>query len=140
MLTLDDKAVVGEALDRLFLLFYGTNLCRTYRADPADACDDAEIQISILILLAIGACVIVLGALFAPIRLSALLDGGRKSIGGLVVVTGLVVYLVHRRYGRYELTPELSRTYQTPQHRRTAAYIYWGGAVGWIVIVAMVLS
>ena len=55
-------SALGRVVDDLFLRLYAKNLSRKYRG----ACADTEIQMSTLLLLSFSACLLILGALFAP--------------------------------------------------------------------------
>jgi hypothetical protein len=138
MAALESKSVVS-ALDGLFLRLYAKNLLRSYRNDPASACTDTEIQMSTIILLAIGGCVMIIGALVAPGLLRKLFAGGTVPVAAVLVMTVAVVNVVHRRFVRFERAPEMSLVFQTPQHTRTATLIFWGVAVGWLVIMIVTL-
>lgn len=135
-----DPVRLDRALDALFLRLYAKNLGRSSRGEPENACTDTEIQVSTMLLLAIGAAILIVGSVFFPSYLLMLVHGGNWAIAFLVALTVAVVYWVHKRFGGYQRTPELARQYLTPQNRRWSLIAFWSVMVGWLIVMMLALG
>ncbi len=130
--------MLDHALESCFLRLYAKNLKKSYRNAPENACTDAEIQLSTMLLMVIGIVFLFVGALFFPTYMRNLFSGGD---GMYVAVTALgiaVVYGVHKRFGGYVLKAEVARQFISKQNSRWSLVIYWAVIIGSIVIVWIV--
>jgi hypothetical protein len=130
---------VNRKLDALFLRLYANNLARSFRSDPANACADSEIQMTTAVLIVMFSVFLIAGSLAFPVFLRAFLSGGDASYAVLIASTIAVAYWTHKRFGGYELTPELANEYATKQSKRWSVIGYWSIMVGFLVIAWTVL-
>jgi len=130
---------LDRTLDTLFLRLYAKNLTRSFRAEPENACADTEIQLSTMLLLTIGALVLLFGTLLFPEYLLKALNGGNWTIAFLAVLTAIVAYSVHKRFGKYEKTPEMALQYRTPENRRWSRMLFWSVPIALLVVMLLTL-
>jgi hypothetical protein len=109
--------VLFRTLDNLFLRLYAKNLARSFRNDPENACADSEIQMTTIILLSFGAIFLITGVIFFPSNLASFISGGGSSVGVLLALTVAIAVGVHKRFGRFEDTPELTLQYNSARQR-----------------------
>jgi hypothetical protein len=129
-----------RGLEYLFLRLYAKNLARPFRSEPENASTDTEIQVSTIVVMAIFAIVLIVGSVLFPVYLRRLINGGDSSIALLIVVVLAVVYGIHRRFGRYQDTPELARqAYGSRDHKRSSI-IYWSVMIGWLIVAILTLG
>ena len=100
--------MLDQALESLFLRIYARNLGKSYRAEPANACTDAEIQISTMLLMLIGIIFLIFGAILFPSYIGGFFAGGDGIYFAVIALGMAVVIGVHKRFGRYERSPELA--------------------------------
>lgn len=125
---------IERRLDTLFLRLYARNLARSYRSDPANACADAEIQLTTMVLIVLLTVFLIAGTIAFPDYLSIFLNSG-DSIGGVCIALTIgIAYGTHKRFGGYERTPELARDYATAKSHRWSIIVYWSVMVGFVVI------
>ena len=129
-----------QALDHLFLRLYAKNLARSFRGEPENACADAEIQLSTILLLTIGALILIIGSLLFPQVLTMLFRDQHWSIGFLVAITLAVVIGVHRRFGRYAKAPHLAEPYRTQKNSRWSFLLFWSVLVIWVIVTLMTVG
>jgi hypothetical protein len=103
--------MLDHALESLFLRIYAKNLRKSYRNDPENACTDAEIQLSTMLLMVIGISFLILGAVFFPTYLRSFFSGGDGMYIAVITLGIVVVYGVHKRFGGYALNAESARRY-----------------------------
>jgi hypothetical protein len=127
-------------LDKLFLRFYAKNLNRSYRSDPGNACNDTEIQFTTMILIIIVALFFVVASVFFPTLLALFLNSRDLKYGVLIALTIAVAYGVHKRFGRFEYSPELARPYYTVKNHRWSMIAYWSVMLGFLVVALMFLG
>jgi hypothetical protein len=131
--------VLDRALESTFLRIYAKNLIRSYRSEPENACSDAEIQMSTMLLMTIFIVFLLAGALLFPSFLNVYFKGGDLMYGPMIVVALGVIFGVHKRFGRYERMPELARGYATKTNSRWSLVAFWSimllaFAVIWLVL------
>jgi hypothetical protein len=131
--------MLDQKLDVLFLRIYAKNLNRSYRSDPANACTDTEIQMSTIILITALALFLIMGSILFPASLTLFLNSRDLKYGVLIAFTIAVAYGVHKRFGRYENSPELARRYDTAKSHRWSQIAYWAVMVGFLLIALTVL-
>jgi hypothetical protein len=129
----------NRALDKLFLRIYAKNLKRSYRSDPANACNDAEIQVTTMLLIAILAFFCIVGSIFFPVSFALFLNSRDLKYGVLIALTIAVAYGVHKQFGSYENSPELARKYDTVKNHRWSMIAYWSVMVGFLFVVLVFL-
>jgi hypothetical protein len=127
--------MLDRALESWFLRIYAKNLKKSYRNEPENACTDAEIQLSTMLLMVIGIVFLILGAIFFPIYLRKFFSGGDGMYIGVIALGIAVVYGVHKRFGGYVLKTESARRYVSSRNSRGSLIIYWLVMIGSIVII-----
>jgi len=132
--------MVNRALEYLFLRLYAKNLSRSTRGDPANACDDSEIQMTTILMLALGGLALITGALFFPNSMLRWLKARNPMLGSLLVATVIVAFAVHRRFGGYEQVPELARKFQSQRNNRWASIIFWSVIGGWLLVALLTIQ
>jgi hypothetical protein len=132
--------MLDQKLEILFLRIYAKNLNRSYRSDPANACSDAEIQMSSIILIVAFALFLTVGSIVIPVSLTLFLNSSDLKYGALIAVVIAVAYGVHKRFGRFEYSPEIARRYDTAKDHRWAQIGYWGVMVGFLIVAVIVLG
>jgi hypothetical protein len=88
--------MLDRALEKLFLRIYAKNLNRSYRSDPANACNDTEIQVTTMFLILLLAFFVIAGSIFFPASLTLFLNSCDLKYGVLIAVTIAVAYGVHK--------------------------------------------
>jgi len=78
--------MLDRALESWFLRIYAKNLKKSYRNEPENACTDAEIQLSTMLLMVIGIVFLILGAIFFPIYLRKFFSGGDGMYIGVIAL------------------------------------------------------
>jgi hypothetical protein len=127
--------MLNQALDSWFLRIYAKNLQRPYRNEPENACTDAEVQLSTMLLMAIGVLLLILGATFFPTYLRKFFSGGDGMYVAVIALGIVVVYGVHKRFGSYVLKAESARRYISSQNSRRSLLLYWLIMVGSIIVI-----
>ena len=132
--------MLNRALEYLFLRLYAKNLSRSTRGDPANACADTEIQVSTILILALGMLALIIGSLFFPSSMLQWLRGRDQMLGSLIGVTLIVAFAVHRRFGGYEQEPELARKFQSRRNNRWASILFWSAIGGWLIVTLLTIQ
>jgi hypothetical protein len=115
-------------------------MARSYRSDPANACTDAEIQITTMVLIVLLTVFLIGGSIAFPVYLRKFLNGGDSMYGVLIALTIGIAYGTHKRFGGYEFTPELARDYATAKSHRWSIIVYWSVMIGFLVIAWTMLG
>jgi hypothetical protein len=110
--------MIDRALEALFLRLYARNLRRSYRSEPANACSDSEIQLSIMLAVGIGTVFLIVGSILFPGYLRKMVNGGDLMCGAIIAVTVGIVFGVRRRFGDYEKKPEAALKFNSKQNHQ----------------------
>ena len=131
--------ILNRWLDSLFLRIYAMNMNRSYRSEPDNACTDAEIQMSTMLLMGIGILFLILGAVFFPIYLRFFFSNQDQIYISIILIGIAVVCGVHKRFGGYSTTPEAARPYVSKYNSRRSLTIYWLVMIASMVVIWAVL-
>ena len=132
--------VIDRVLENLFLRMYARNLRRTYRSEPAYACVDAEIQVSTILLTAIGSIFLVIGGIYFPVVLRKIVNGSDAMYGTLIAVSVMVSCGVHWRFASFEKMSEAARQFISSSSSRRSSLIFWEALVGMLLIMIIVFA
>ena len=117
--------MLDQILESWFLRIYAKNLKKSYRSEPQNACTDAEIQLSTMLLMFIGIFFLIIGAVFFPTYLRKFFSGGDGMYIAVIALGIVVVYGVHKRFGSYVLKAESARRYISSKNSRWSLIAYW---------------
>jgi hypothetical protein len=131
---------LNRALELVFLRLYAKNLSRSSRSDPANACSDTEIQMSTILILAGGLLVLLIGSLLFPEVLLGWLQARDPMFGFLLILTIVIAFLVHLRFGKYELSPELAEKYKTAASNRWTTIVFWSGMGSFLLVTLLAIQ
>jgi hypothetical protein len=132
--------IIDRQWEAAFLRMYAKNLNRSYRNDPANACSDAQIQMSTTLLMAIFILFLLAGSMLFPIYLREFFRSGNFMYGSLIAIGLFVIFGVQWRFGRYERTPESARPYISKHNSRWSLAIYWSVMILSLVVIWIVLA
>lgn len=83
---------------------------------------------------------LIAGSIAFPVYLRKFLNGGNAMYGVLIASTIGIAYWTHKRFGGYELSPELARDYATVKSHRWSMIAYWSVILGFLVIAWAMLA
>jgi hypothetical protein len=131
--------MLNSILDTLFIRLYAKNLSRSTRSDPANACSDTEIQMSTILTLAAALLVLLIGSLLSPGVLLSWIHARDPMFGFLFVVTLVIAFWVHWRFGKYKRSPELAATFLTVEGNRWTTIVFWSGMGTFLLVTLLAI-
>lgn len=132
--------LLNRTLDLIFLRLYANNLSRSNRGDPANACSDTEIQMTTILILAVGLLVLLIGSLLFPELLRSWIRARDPMFGFLLILTIAIAFLVHLRFGKYERSPELAGKYRTAASNRWTTIVFWSGMGTYLLVTLLAIQ
>jgi hypothetical protein len=103
-------------LNTVFLRLYAFNLGRKFRNSSDAACNDALMQMGIVLIVPVAAVLVLVAAIVARNRAEIVRD--RAAIAATILVVVLpIVYWVHKTFGHYRNTPEAARAFMSLRER-----------------------
>jgi hypothetical protein len=139
----DDPSPQGRQfgpLVRMFLRHYAHNLRRSWRNTPHDAFVDAQVQVEVLLAVAVMAPLALLDLLLSRTIFPSLAHGIHGKTYGVLLVVILamaIIWQVDGNLKKYEIIPGIETNYDTSRDRRLV-YVYY--AAGFIVFGAALLA